>query len=144
MNACKVLDSSPGMEMTSWGTVHFPEEKRIMEWVVAVVNGRWRSLRYGPCQAAPSGGFDEIRKGHGHVIDQIADSHPQARLELVCKENVTAEQVVKLVLAELQRAGFPHNIEQEAKALRARLEMCARAMPIPGRGVKSRRRFEVD
>ncbi len=140
MNVCKILDLTPGIEMTSWGTIHFPEEKRIMEWVVNVISGRWRSLRYGSCKRAPEGGFEEIRAGHARLIEELRGLHEQTHLEMICKEKVSEEEILRLVLGELPRAKFPHSIEKETAALRFRLETCA----APASEVQSRRRFEVE
>lgn len=139
MNVCKILDMTPGTEMSSWGTIHFPEEKRIIEWVVNVVHAQWRSLRYGQCERAPSGGFDEIREGHEELLAGLNLLHPKARAEMICKEGISEDQVIRLVLAELQKAGFPYSLTKEANSLKRLLESCR--TPVPA---KAARRFQVD
>jgi hypothetical protein len=140
MDVCKVLDLTPGIEMTSWGTVHFPEEKRVMEWVVNVIGGKWRSLRYGTCLRAPAGGFAEVRAGQERLIEELSRAYRGSRFEVVCKENASEDEVLRLVLGELPHAKYPHSIEKEQEALRLHLEVCGR----PAAKVKSSRRFEIE
>ncbi len=140
MDVCKILDLTPGIEMTSWGTIHLPEEKRIMEFVINVLNGRWRSLRYGSCMRAPQGGFSDIKKGHEEHLAAFDDLDPgKLKVQMICKEGVTVDEVIRLVHGELGRSGFPHSLEKEADALRDRIERCR--MPVER---KTKARFKVE
>lgn len=139
MNVCKVLDLTPGLEMTSWGTVHFPEEGRIMEWVVNVIRGKWRSMRYGPCQRAPEGGLREIEAGQRAYLEAFKENEPAFKAQMICKEGLSDDEAVKLILGELSRAEFPHSLQSEVEKLQIRLELCRAPSP-----TKAPRRFRVE
>jgi hypothetical protein len=127
MNICKILDLHPGLEMSSWGTVHFPEEERILEYYIQIENTQWKGLRYDSCKRAPKGGFDEVRQGHEYLIAEWSrNTEHKIQLQMICKEDVSVDEVVRLVLGELQKSGFPYSLEKEAGALRRRLEICGR------------------
>lgn len=139
MNVCKVLDMTPGLEMSSWGTIHFPEEKRILEWWINVQDAQWKGTRFGSCLRAPEGGLKEIEAGHQQMLAQWSESvGHQIKMQMVCKENVSEEEIVRLILGELQKAGFPHSLEREAQMLRRRLKMCGQ------KSVTKPKRFQVD
>jgi hypothetical protein len=139
MNICKIYDLSPGTEMSSWGTIHLAEEKRIVEWVVNVANGHWHSMGYSPCLPAPEGGFTAIREGQEELFYDLAKIDPRQKVEIVCKENVSEDLVVRLVLGELLKSGFPRSVEEEARHLRKMLRACGSSLE-----KREARRFQVD
>lgn len=53
MNICKILSMNAGLEMSSWGTLHFPEEKRILEWLIQIENTQWKATNFDRCKRAP-------------------------------------------------------------------------------------------
>jgi hypothetical protein len=125
MNICKVLDLNPGLEMSSWGTIHLPDEERILEYHIQVEGAIWKSLRYGSCIRAPKGGFEEIKRGQEEMLAQWSENTGnKINVEMICKEDVSMSELLKLVLGELQKAAFPYSIEKEAQGLRKRLEIC--------------------
>lgn len=140
MNVCKILDLTPVVALTSWGTIHFPEEKRIIEFVVDIRGGMWNSLRYGPCIPAPEGGFPEIRSGQEKYLEVFEDLNDDFKAQMICKEGLSAEEVGRLVLGELHRVDFPYSLTKELASLKKRLEVCGS----PASEVKSRKRFEVE
>lgn len=140
MDICKVLDMNPGLEMSSWGTLHFPEEKRIIEWLIQVENTQWKATRFERCKRAPEGGFAAIREGHQALLDEwFRNTEGKIRLQMICKEDVSEEQAIRLVMSELQKAGYPEPLKDEAASLRRMFKFCR----TPAK-TQVFRRFQVD
>lgn len=140
MDVCKVLDMNPGLEMSSWGTIHFPEERRILEWYIQVEDTQWKSMRFGRCLRAPEGGFPEVKAGHERMLEEWSEkTDHKIKVQMVCKEGISAEETIRLIFGELQKAGFPYSLNKEAEALRKRLKICGESQK-----QKTRTRFEVE
>lgn len=144
MNVCKLLNLNPGYEMSSYGTLHFPEDNRVIEWQIFVEKSSWKSTRFGPCTPGPEGGYPAVRKGWEEVVEEwlVLDdwSKKKSRLELVCREGVSVDDAVHLVMGELGKARFPYSLAKEAEALRRRLRICSEGTV----RAKAARRFEVE
>lgn len=125
MNVCKVLDMNPGLEMSSWGTIHFPKENRILEWYIRVEDTQWKFMRFERCLRAPEGGFPEVKAGHERMLEEWSEkTGHQINVQMVCKEGISEEETIRLVFGELQKAGFPYSLNKEAETLRKRLRIC--------------------
>lgn len=142
MNICKILDLSPGTEMSSWGTIHFPEERRIIEFVINVANASWESTSWSPCKEAPEGGFDAIREGQTALMQELATIDPRFQAQMICREDVTERGAVELLVEELRKVNYPNSIEEEAAKFRKMFGICA--MPSLAKKLQPRRRFEVE
>lgn len=142
MNICKILDQSPGTEMSSWGTIHFPEGNWLIEFVINVTNASWHSTAWSPCKPAPTGGFEAIREGQETLMQELAQIDSRFQAQMICKEDASEDQVVRLLLEELRKVDYPHSLEEEATKVRKTLSICH--MPSLSKKPSPRRRFEVE
>lgn len=142
MNICKILDLTPGTAMSSWGTIHFPEGNWLIEFVINVESTQWRSTSWSPCKPAPSGGFQAIQEGQERLMEDLAKIDPRFQAQMICKEDVSEDQVVKLLVQELRKVDYPLSLEEETTKIRKILSICH--MPSLAKKPSPRRRFEVE
>lgn len=142
MNICKVLDLSPGTAMSSWGTIHFPDGRRIIEFVINVKSTDWHSTSWSPCKLAPEGGFEAIQEGQTALMEELATIDPNFRAHMICREDIPQISAIRLLMDEMGRINYPLNLNEEAAKIEKILTICA--MPPLSKKPPSRRRFEVD
>lgn len=140
MNICKILDLTPGTAMSSWGTIHFPEGNWLIEFVINIESTDWKNTSWSPCKPAPSGGFEAIQEGQARLMKDIAEIDSRFQAQMICKEDVSEDQVVRLLVAELRKVNYPLSLDEEAQKIRKILSICQ--MPSLAKKPKSKR-FEA-
>lgn len=130
IDVCKVLDLTAGSEYSSWGTILLVDQEIIIEYQIIVQGAQWRSMRFERCRPAPEGGLAEIRAGHEALIDEWSlegrDAGIDVKAELICKEDISERALIRTVLGDLLKTGFPYSVSKEASSLVRRIADCSK------------------